>query len=427
MEEKAFDVLVLGTSLTNSIVAAALARAGKRVVHLDRSDCYGERGATHDGRGFVSAVGATMAGAAMLEGELRKLALDQCPKPLYSSGPLVALLVRSGVAKYLEFKCLQGARIHTPSGGWLRVPASKADVFQSAALSLPDKRRLMQFLQLLQAPLDEEWRTRAFREYLDAHHVSGSLRELVWFGIAGGPAVDVPTDEAMRSLQLYLSSVGRFGKSAFLFPLYGCSEVAQAFCRLAAVHGCVYMLRAPVERIEVLGERGFGTANFEAAAVVASLSYATDAAAVGASVVECFHAVCLVRSASPPFGDDVTEEALLHLRWVVGDDVVHGIQLDSSMHVCPAGTFLLQLWCRSSAALEAALPRDCEWTARFTAHARVVNAATAPPDGIHWTSDDSSLVEDFSTAVGEAERIFRAIAGPDCEFLPAPLPADAEQ
>jgi hypothetical protein len=40
-----FDLVVLGTSLRLSLVAAAAARAGRRVAHLDANDFYGARDA----------------------------------------------------------------------------------------------------------------------------------------------------------------------------------------------------------------------------------------------------------------------------------------------------------------------------------------------------------------------------------------------
>lgn len=45
------------------------------------------------------------------------------------------------------------------------------------------------------------------------------------------------------------------GTGAFLVPLYGCGELPQAFCRVAAVAGALYVLRAPVQAL-LLGERG---------------------------------------------------------------------------------------------------------------------------------------------------------------------------
>ena len=41
-----FDVVVVGTGLTESLVAAAAARAGKTVLHLDANPFYGARNAT---------------------------------------------------------------------------------------------------------------------------------------------------------------------------------------------------------------------------------------------------------------------------------------------------------------------------------------------------------------------------------------------
>lgn len=38
-----FDVLVLGTGLTESIIAAASSRVGKSVLHLDRNSFYGSQ------------------------------------------------------------------------------------------------------------------------------------------------------------------------------------------------------------------------------------------------------------------------------------------------------------------------------------------------------------------------------------------------
>ena len=40
----------------------------------------------------------------------------------------------------------------------------------------------------------------------------------------------------------YVSSVGRYGPSPYIYPRYGTSEFSQAFCRFAAVNGAVYIL-----------------------------------------------------------------------------------------------------------------------------------------------------------------------------------------
>ena len=49
----AFDCVVVGTGLTESLVAAACARAGKSVLHLDSNAYYGARDATLNLRDMV--------------------------------------------------------------------------------------------------------------------------------------------------------------------------------------------------------------------------------------------------------------------------------------------------------------------------------------------------------------------------------------
>ena len=59
---------------------------------------------------------------------------------------------------------------------------------------------------------------------------------------------NVTTELAMDSIQCHLTTLGRFGNTAFLTPLWGAGEMPQAFCRLAAVNSGIYLLRkTPVE------------------------------------------------------------------------------------------------------------------------------------------------------------------------------------
>lgn len=44
---KDYDVIIVGTGLTESMLAAALARIGKTVLHLDRNQFYGGEFSSH--------------------------------------------------------------------------------------------------------------------------------------------------------------------------------------------------------------------------------------------------------------------------------------------------------------------------------------------------------------------------------------------
>lgn len=58
-----------------------------------------------------------------------------------------------------------------------------------------------------------------------------------------------PAINAISKMQLYLQSVGRYGDSCFLYPIYGLGGLPEAFSRLCAIHGGTYMLNAVVDEI----------------------------------------------------------------------------------------------------------------------------------------------------------------------------------
>lgn len=55
--------------------------------------------------------------------------------------------------------------------------------------------------------------------------------------------------EGVARVKKFLQSLGRYGNSPFLFPMYGCGEIPQCFCRLSAVFGGIYCLKRPITEI----------------------------------------------------------------------------------------------------------------------------------------------------------------------------------
>merc|ERR1712100_87639 len=67
--------------------------------------------------------------------------------------------------------------------------------------------------------------------------------------------VEQPAYDSMEKMQLYLESIGRYGDSPFLYPIYGLGGLPEAFSRLCAIHGGTYMLNTQVDEI-LFGEEG---------------------------------------------------------------------------------------------------------------------------------------------------------------------------
>ncbi|KAJ3163565.1 hypothetical protein HDU86_000146 [Geranomyces michiganensis] len=347
-----FDAIVLGTGLTNSITAAALVRAGKSVLHIDRNEFYAEHLASFDLVTFLRILGqaatesdnpfygcydelevtvnaeqpsadsnepsvpTTSADPALtgntdqapplsstpsfagLEASItaytadypstttlfgplttppqrlalltllrasRQYNLELSPRILYSRGALVELLANSGVGRYLEFRPLDGIHLLW-EGRAEQVPGSKEDVFGNKSVSLVDKRRLMKFLTFAlsfeESPeVFEEYKSKPYAEFLAAQKLSPRLIAFILNATAliveQRTLSTLTTEQGLLLTQRHLRSLGRWGKTAFLVALYGAgSELSQAFCRLCAVYGGIYILNFPVAEISATDAGG---------------------------------------------------------------------------------------------------------------------------------------------------------------------------
>ncbi|MPC07945.1 Rab proteins geranylgeranyltransferase component A 1 [Portunus trituberculatus] len=187
----------------------------------------------------------------------RKFNLDLAPKLLYSQGPMVELLISSNIARYVEFKCI--SRVLTWRGGddgsLLVVPCSRSDVFTTSAVSLVEKRLLMKFLEFCHQydrhPEQlEEHLDKPFVDFLRSRKLTDNLIHFVTEAI-GMVGEGAGCREGLERTRAFLTSLGRYGTTPFLFSMYGSGELPQAFCRLCAVFEGIYILRKPISSLVV--------------------------------------------------------------------------------------------------------------------------------------------------------------------------------
>lgn len=464
--EDTFDVVVSGTSLVNTIVAAALSLAGLTVLHVDGNEFYGEEEATLDLDHFRDYLkqhcGNTFyASYCHFHGEQaiddarpnwRKYQMDLTPKLMACDGPLVQLLIQADVAKYLEFKTLEAEYLKHEEDARLRVPCSKSDVFQSTAISLIEKRYLMKFLTLFQDPQAvsesdrKEWEQLPFLDLLRRHNMEGSLQRVIVHSICGldsmADAAALTASRGAFLIQRYVRSVARFARTAHLYPLYGLSEICQAFSRIAAVRGATFMLRRSLTDNVELAEGGAsvtGVSDTEGGkwkirrAVVTSPN--ATAALVGPSLQRTSKALHLAVASVPkekkPVESAVEDvvvsptDTSIDLTVHTGESgVARVLRLDSTLHVCPPDTMLCYVWSPvSTDVVSKHIPKDHTWSIEWTVRPRVCPAPVA--QNVYVTSDPDLSIQDFDDVVEEARRIFHAIAGPDAVFFP-PQPKEEE-
>lgn len=178
--------------------------------------------------------------------ESRKFSIDLSPRLLYCRGEMVELLVSSDVAKYCEFRSI--TRVITEINNELEsVPCSRSDVFNSKKISMLEKHMLMKLLtNCLEFDQDSENKVElmstTFKEYLSLQKISDNIQHYVLNAIAMAEDSTSAYDGLILTKK-FLQSLGRYGNTAFLWPIYGSGELPQCFCRLCAVFGGIYCLK----------------------------------------------------------------------------------------------------------------------------------------------------------------------------------------
>lgn len=64
--------------------------------------------------------------------------------------------------------------------------------------------------------------------------------------------------DAVERVRLYVNSMARYGKSPYIYPLYGLGELPQGFARLSAIYGGTYMLNTHIDEIMYEGGKAAG-------------------------------------------------------------------------------------------------------------------------------------------------------------------------
>ena len=99
-----------------------------------------------------------------------------------------------------------------------------------------------------------------FGEYLTSKWgFKEETSKFIIFAIAGKTPTDVAS-ECTEAIRRYFVSIGVYGKTPFIYPLYGTAEITQAFCRLSAVFGGIYVLRQKIDGFAVAEGGAYGRA-----------------------------------------------------------------------------------------------------------------------------------------------------------------------
>ena len=312
--DKEYDYVILGTGLKECILSGLLSVSGKKVLHMDRNDFYGgESTSMHPLEKLFEKFNESKELNDSF-GNGRDWNVDLVPKFLMARGGLVKLLVHTRVTRYMEFKQIEGSFVYR-GGSVYKVPANDKEALASSLMGIFEKRRFRSFLLfVLNYSFDDPttWqdidpKTSTMKDVYAKFGLDQNTQDFTGHAIAlylDDEYMTQPCEEPLRRIKLYYDSLSSYGKSPYLYPLYGLGELPQGFARLSAVYGGTYMLNKPVDEIimengAVCGVKSEGEIA-KTKAVIADPSYFPERVKKVGQVVRC---ICILSHPIPNTND----------------------------------------------------------------------------------------------------------------------------
>jgi len=372
MEEIApeYDVVVLGTGLTECIISGVLSVQGKKVLHMDRNDHYGGEAASVNLEAMFKKYGNFAEGTEPWKkyGRVNDWNIDLVPKLLMSNGELTNILVSTDVTRYIEFKQIAGSFVQQGNAAKAtvaKVPSDAGEALRSPLMGIFEKRRAKNFLQWVGSFDEKNPSTHnglnlsqaTMRQVYDKYGLEPSTRDFIGHSMAlyttdeyidqTGQAKD-----AVERIRLYVNSMARYGKSPYIYPLYGLGELPQGFARLSAIYGGTYMLNTNIDEVKYengkvsgiratmkeRGEPGDGM-KFETKCktIVADPSYFPDKVRV---VGHYLKAICILNHPIDKTENSDSVQLIIPQSQVGRKNDIYIAMVSSTHNVCPKGYYI---------------------------------------------------------------------------------------
>ncbi|KAG6023358.1 hypothetical protein E4U41_002045 [Claviceps citrina] len=474
LSDTKWDVVISGTGLQQSLLALALSRSGKKVLHVDANDYYGgaeaalslqeadewaERyAAVDDGDNQPFAAARVSRDGDGLAAS-RSYSISLAPQLIHTRSELLSQLVASKAFRQIEFQAVGSFYIFQPASelsagpALSRIPSTREDVFANRAIPARAKRLLMKFLKFVLAydvePQTELWKSRQsepLAEFLESEfQLDADTRSYV-ATLTLSLQQSTSVGDGLASIQRHLLSMGVFGPGfAAVCPRWGgLSEVAQVGCRAGAVGGAIYMLGVGVSGArptckdgqDVVGISLTNDVTVESKTLVSGDAPASDldirvsrlSAIVNAPLTELFEAV--VYGAPTPCAAVVAFPAAS----VSGEDgtpsrsPIYAVVHSSDTGECPSGQSIVYLSTLSTptskALLDTALsqllaaasgsqPAKCLWRLHYD---QVCGAGSFTVENHMGTFGRFAPDVAFNDSLlGPVQQAWQVVAGPDAD------------
>jgi len=362
---ESYDVIVLGTGLKECILSGLLSVKGKKVLHLDRNGYYGGDCASLNLTNLWKMFRPGVSPPAEY-GHNRDWNVDLIPKFIMANGKLVKMLLHTKVTRYLEWKCVDGSYVYQfQKAGLLssakavihKVPASDMEALRSSLMGLFEKKRCRNYYVFVQTYDEKDAKTfadfdpkrRSQADLYKKFKLEENTIDFLGHSVAlhrDDSYLQRPAIETLNRMTLYIESLGKYGESPFLYPIYGLGGIPESFSRLCAIHGGTYMLNTSVDEIlledgKVTGVR-CGEEKATAPLVICDPSYAAgmDRTKV---IGKTIRAIVLLDHPIPGTHNATSVQLIIPQKQVGRSTDIYITMISSAHAVCAKGLYIAMI------------------------------------------------------------------------------------
>ncbi|KRH93334.1 RAB proteins geranylgeranyltransferase component A (RAB escort protein) [Pseudoloma neurophilia] len=249
---ESFDFVVLGTGLSESILAAVLAQSKYEVLQLESSDKYGSSLKTLNYVDFCAEYNQKPNDK--LIGLSKEFNIDYTPKILLAGGLTQACVVNFDLSTILEFILIPGSYIF--KNKLIEIPTSETKALRSSIIPFLQMPAVIKFFYQMRKYHQggEITLKHTMREQFKHYGIRDEIGQMICHSIAlftDDSYLDMKPEIIYDKMKLYFNSLitNNSEESAFIYPLYGISDICQSFVRKAAIAGATTRVDCPVSRI----------------------------------------------------------------------------------------------------------------------------------------------------------------------------------
>lgn len=195
------------------------------------------------------------------------------------------------------------------------------------------------------------------KEVYDKFGLEATTRDFIGHSMALYPTDDYINEpgmakETVERIRLYANSMARYGKSPYIYPLYGLGELPQGFARLSAIYGGTYMLNTSVDELQYeggkisgikatmreRGEEGDGMKfSTKTKMILGDPSYFPGKVQV---VGHLLKAICILNHPLDKTGDSDSLQLIIPQSQVGRKHDIYIAMVSSAHNVCPKGYYI---------------------------------------------------------------------------------------